>query len=355
MDIRSTIPSLQEKLNSDEYSSTSARLAASYDILSSFIGFLIQTLDQSDTNTVDDPESVQPLTSNSISPSLLLQFRSDVSEAISLTIEHLRDRFDASVAGAASLSPSARLHSDPSVDAPLAITWESSNTPMAQDPLTLSQLRTLALWLREDDNDALRKEAAGILDVLLSLYTTNATITDFRSPVLIALQGITAVPEGIDVFIAIEGWTVLFQDLSNIPASSSTTNDLRGTEIVRVLLSIVEADVTGPPKEEWLRVIELASTMFTTASTAKPAPAPPSAAGHESRSTALEFRTAVAQLAVELLTQAPRGVRKRYAARARQLAKHAQANLRERLLAVDAKEALEEVLVGLQSLGIEGL
>jgi hypothetical protein len=56
----------------------------------------------------------------------------------------------------------------------------------------LLQVRALGLWLREDDNQSLRKEAVGIIDVLLSLYVSTAS-DDVRSPIIVALQGITTV------------------------------------------------------------------------------------------------------------------------------------------------------------------
>jgi len=286
IDIRSSVPSLLAILNSPEYPSTSARIAGSYDIVSSFIGFLVQSLDEGEDNAVT-PSAPFPL-----SPSELLQLRVDTSQVMSLTIENIRDRFDASVAGAAGLDTSTRLHSAGPSNPSLAISWQSSEVSMAEDPLTLSQLRTLALWLREDDNDALREEAAGIMDVLLFLYGEKGAL-DFRSPILIALEGISTVPEGVEAFLRTEGWEVLVEDLRQLLASP-TLDSSHGTDIVRVLLKIVEADETGPAKEEWMQVVRLAS------------------ATKVSRQwSSFELAIEVAQLAMEIIIHSPGGARKR--------------------------------------------
>lgn len=178
IDIRSTIPSLQEKLHSDDYQATSERLGRAYDIVSAFVGFLIQSLEMMSGDS-DNPPSPVPMPVD-----LLMKLRTNISETMSLTIEHLRDRYDSSTAGAPGLHPSARSSVDQSF--PLHIAWEPSSGILA-DPLTLSQLRTLSLWLRDEENDALRREAAGVMDVMLALYQHDGE-QDFRFPVLVALM-----------------------------------------------------------------------------------------------------------------------------------------------------------------------
>ena len=288
IDIRSTIPSLLTILNSPEYPSVSARIASSYDIMSSFVGYLVQSLGDED----DDENAIGFPAPLSLPPSLLLQLRVDISEAMSLTIENLRDCYDASIAGAAGLDPSARLHSAGPFNPSLAISWESSDGGMTEDPVTLSQLRTLALWLREDDNDMLRKEAAGVMDVLLYLYSSRGRL-DFHSPVLIALEGITTVPEGVEAFLRNEGWEALVKDLQEL-LTSPTLELTHGIEIVRVLLGVVEADETGPAKEEWMEVVRMVS-----------------ATKRLEQPSSVDLANAVAQLAVEIITRSPQGAGKR--------------------------------------------
>lgn len=330
IDIRSTVPSLLAILNSPEYPSTSARIAGSYDIISSFIGFLVQSLDDED----EDDTDVRPSARFPISPSLLLQLRVDISEVMSLTIEALRDRFDASVAGAAGLDPSARLHSAGPSNPSLAISWESSDGGMTEDALTLSQLRTLALWLRDDDNDALRREAAGVMDALLYLYGSQGDI-DFRSPILIALEGIITVPEGVEAFLRTGGWETLVKDLRELLASL-TPDSLRGAEIVRVLLGIAEADETGPAKEEWMEVVRMVSTIKPT-----------------DRRSSLELATGVAQLAVEIVIRSPLGVRKRNNKAVADLAKWSRDLSQSGLpMTGEASDGLQEIVQALDDLRV---
>ena len=247
VDISSTLPCLQEQLNSPEYPATSSRIAESYDVVSNFIGYLVQSQDED--NTTLSPQTLP------FEPSQLLQLRTDISETMSLTIEHLRDRYDASVAGAAGLHPSARTNRGPTSTAPRTIAWDSSSISMSEDPLTLSEIRTLALWLREDDNDALRREAAGIVDVLIGLYAPENAGVDIRSAVLTASEGILEVPEGVEAFLREEGWETLLKDLRS---SQGTEAENRGFEIVRALLTVAESEVVGPAKQEWVEIVDLA-------------------------------------------------------------------------------------------------
>lgn len=248
VDVRATLPSLQEQLADKDYPSTSSRIAESYDIISNFIGYLMRSLDEEES--VND--SQLPL---ALDPTQLLQLRADLSETMSMTTEHVRERYDASVAG---LDVSAGTASNPNSSTPLAIARGSSTIHMFQDPITLAELRTLSLWLREDDNDALRREAAGIVDVLLALYADVHPEQLFRSPVLIALEGILAVPEGVEAFMVQEGWDILLKDLIAILASPTVDSAKRGIDVVRVLLSVVESEVVGPAKEEWMEVSGMA-------------------------------------------------------------------------------------------------
>lgn len=342
VDIKSSISALQESLNSPDYPRTSTRIACSYDIISAFIGHLIHILDQESSLFTD---SKIPL---NFSPSLLLQLRSDIAETMSLTIEHLRDLFDASVAGAMGLHPSARSRTEASPTAPLAITWDSSLSPMPQDHVTLAQIQTLALWLHEDDNDNLRKEAAGIMDVLLSLYTSEDedTALPFRSPILMGLESIVVVPEGVDAFLAADGWNILAKDLRNIvqalsKSKSSVDSSQRGIEIIRVLLDIVQSDVTGPAKEDWMNIVELAAADSSF---------PHSDFTHDT--SMLDLKIAVAQLAVELLVRAPRGVRRKNLGSAARLQKIMRTMANDKSIVGELRQGLEEVVIGLQELGI---
>lgn len=357
VDIRSSISSLQESLNSPDYPRTSTRIACGYDIISAFIGHLMQTLDQESSASSDS------IFGANFSPTLLLQLRSDIAETMSLTTEYLRDRFDASVAGAMGLHPSARSRTEASQSARQAISWDSSYSSMPQDQLTLAQIQTLALWLHEDDNDALRREAAGIMDVFLSLYTSEDkdTALQFRSPVLMGLESIIIVPEGVDAFLAADGWNILAQDLRNIvqilsdsdhsSSSDDSHSSRRGVDIVRVLLDIVQSDVTGPAKDDWMDLVELAADSSSTSSSSSSSSLN-SHSTHDVPVPTLDLSIAIAQLAVELLVRAPRGVRRKNLASAARLQKIMRDMGNNKNIMGDVKTGLEEVVMGLQELGI---
>lgn len=305
VDIRSSIPSLQTSVNSNDFP-TLDRIAASYDILSAFLGFLIRLLDESHGLTTS------PL---QISPSLILQIRADISEAMSLTIEFLRDRFD-------------KFTSQPntsnlinSIPAPGIVT--------TKDPLTLSQLRTLALWLRDDDNDALREEASSLTEVFLTLYALDNQPLEFRSPILIALEGILNVPQGVEAFLAADGWSILTLDLQTI-LSLSSGDSPRGIEIVRILLGVAESDVVGPAKEDWMEIINLACSVSSHASCNE-----------------LELTVSIAQLAVEVLTRAPRNVRYKWMGAVNHVLAMATGILRRENLEDSVRDGAEEVVYAL--------
>lgn len=331
IDIRSTIPSLQERLHSAKYPDISERIARAYDIISAFIGFLVQSLEALDNDDGDEGSGTgfpAPMPGD-----LLMKLRANISEVMSLTIEHLRDRYDSSTAGAAGLHPSARTLVEGSAS-PLPIAWDTSSG-ISEDPLTLSQLRALSLWLREEENDALRQEASGIMDVFLALYQ-DISGQDFRYPVLLSLEGISEIAEGVEAFLREEGWAILTADLENkiLPIPSEHP---RGIEIIRVLLAVVEADVTGPAKEEWMPMVEVARQSVV----------------HAADTTNLELGVAICQLAVELMVRAPRGIRNRRRSAVVELQKYAEALLAK----VDGasggvRDGLEEVVQGLNSLSL---
>lgn len=328
IDIRSTIPSLQEKLHSTEYPDISERIARAYEIIAAFIGFLVQSLEAMDNN--DENDGPDPAFSAPLPIDLLMKLRTSISEVMSLTIEHLRDRYDSSTAGAAGLHPSARTPNEGSSNL-LPIAWDTSNG-MFKDPLTLSQLRALSLWLRDEENDALRREAAGIMDALLALYRDTSD-QDFRYPVLLALEGLMETPDGIESFLREEGWVFLATDLKNIlPVPSEHA---RGIEIVRILLAVVEADVTGSAREGWMPIVELARQSVV----------------HAPDTTNLELGVAICQLAVELMVQAPQGIRDQRRDAVVELRRYAAVLLTKKGgVSGGVRDGLEEVVQGLDSL-----
>ncbi|KAI9675425.1 MAG: hypothetical protein M1817_001329 [Caeruleum heppii] len=360
IDIRSTFPSLMEILASPEYLKTARRVAAGFDVVTAFIGFLIRSMGES----LDDDEDGEPqLGSLTISPDLLLKLRRDVAETMSLTIEFFRDRWDSAVAGAAGLDVTARPQPGqqrmPGV--PLTLGWDSPEGGIGKDGLILGALRALGLWLREDDNEALRAEAAGIVDALLGLFSMSSEIQrgsdtkviDFRQPVLTALEGIVATDDGVAAFLREDGWEVLSKDLNLIIGSAQNSSPAaslgehiagaemsRGIEIIRILLVVTENVATTAPGDERLAMVRAAASVsFEEA---------------EESSDVANLEVSMFQLAAELLIRAPVNVRRRYRDEAANIER------RSRTLAVtysgtggngDIVEGATEVISSMESLG----
>ena len=300
IDVRSSFPSLLAQLNSTEYPAISQRLAAAFDVISSFIGFLVRCLDE---------DTTQPLFS--LPPDLLLKLRKDIAETISLTIEYLRDRWDASIAGARGLHPSARAGTAATSEGTrLTITWESIKDDVNADPLILAGIRALAIWIREDENENLRNESGGLMDMFIDLYKTSTLGTlDFRYPILMALEGILVTEDGVDNFLGQDGWPVVFDDLKSIllntrmseqafDIASASSEAARGIEIVRVLLVVLDHSSTLSTQEDWMTAIT------TTASLKIPSSIP--------NSLVLELQIAMLQLSTASLSKAAGGMQKRY-------------------------------------------
>lgn len=238
-----------------------------------------------------------------MAPDLLLKLRKVVSETMSLAIEYLRDRWDASIGGAMGLHPEARVGtSKTSTGTQYTLAWDSKTDNAKQDPLILAAVRALAIWLREDDNDSLRKEAAGLSDMFMDLYKSSASGgLDFRRPILVALEGIVTIDKGIESLLENQAWETLVQDmLAILQANSSMSGEseaVRGTEIVRVLLPIVESERPGS-RESWMAVITAVAVWDVPE--------------FEQSPLIYEFEVAVLQLVTALLSNTHSTMQRRY-------------------------------------------
>jgi hypothetical protein len=249
------------KINNDEYHSISQRLASAFDILSSFIGFLVKNLD----------DEAQP--SNLVMPpDLLLKLRKDIAETISLTIEYVRDRWDSAVAGVAGLHDSARSGTAATSEGTrLTLKWDSFDNDVATDPLILAGIRAIAIWIREDENENLRNEAAGLMDMLLEIYNHSVGDSNFRYPILLALEGILITDDGAESFLAYKGWDVLSGDLRSIfklicgitiaTDMSQSGEAMRAVQIVRVLLAVLDHPSITSPEESWMEAVTLTASI----------------------------------------------------------------------------------------------
>ncbi|EGZ72249.1 DUF1941-domain-containing protein [Neurospora tetrasperma FGSC 2509] len=342
IDIRSTAPTLLSQLNSPSYPQSSRRLSSAFNIISHYLGFLLRSLDPS-SDSSSSSESHSHSHSLLPDPTFLLKLRTSLSETFSLTLEFLRDRYDASVAGAMGLDPSARssaAYNDSSSSASggashLTLSWESMKDSVEQDPLILAAIRALAIWLREDDNEQLRKEASGLGDLFIDLYRhschqpdqkkkNDQKLLDFRRPILMAWEGLVEERKGVESFLANGGWQALADDLVGIlqfttSTSSSSSGEVvvdeaeaaRGTEIVRVLLQVAELERPGP-KEEWLDLVTKVAAWYIPEEEEEEGDQDVEMVGKESKLVVYEFQVATLQLVTTLLAGSHPGVQRRY-------------------------------------------
>ncbi|KAI1645326.1 DUF1941-domain-containing protein [Daldinia loculata] len=309
VDLRATLPSLLEKLNDPEYPRISQRLTSALDILTAFIGQLISWMEE-----LDNPKpGANPADSwLKMPPDLVLKLSSSIAETLSVVMEYLRDRWDASVAGAQGLHPEARTsnaHTDFGSHKTLA--WDAKDEGAATDAFILSAIRAIALWVRDDDGDALRKEGAGLMDMFMELYQSSGSNSpqpsglDYRLPVLAALEGVLRTSKGVDAFNSYDGWKVLSSDMLKILEESSTCTALQEADIIRgiritLVLQIV-AENEGTTPEDWMGVV-----------TAVAAYDVPIIEGSCDNEPLLDFQADVLQLVATLLSNANPGMRRRY-------------------------------------------
>ncbi|KAI9841020.1 MAG: hypothetical protein M1837_001050 [Sclerophora amabilis] len=328
IDIRTTFPSLIELLHDPEYSDISRRLAAAFDIVSAFIGFLIQSLDEEDEdNSDDDPEDRsddRQSPSKLLPPELLLKLRRDISETMSLSIEFLRDRWDIANANSNAFSETATASQKvlPSNSASSQPPPDTNTIPVSEDLLTLAAIRTLALWLREDENPALRKEAANIMDVLLELYAHSSPPAsndpqwngfDFTTPILMSLEPIFTTKSGLNNFSSHDGFSILWTDFHQhyLPyLFTKSTSALKSGSIILqncpYIISLLQSSLSGSGSLTSSQ-LSLLPTIISTVSTL------PSSSPDEYQDQAV-MRLELHQLTIQMLKQAPVRERKKYGA-----------------------------------------
>lgn len=132
---------------------------------------------------------------------------------------------------------------------------------MVEDPLTLAQVQMLALWLREDDRDTVRAEAASIMDPLLGLYCQQ---DDVRTPVLEVLQQLLLDENNIDSFLHYKGWETLIYDLRSIIKAPSMPEQTRycGLVIADILGSVASHAIKlSTASRHWIDFVRVAGTL----------------------------------------------------------------------------------------------
>ncbi|TRX89634.1 hypothetical protein FHL15_009543 [Xylaria flabelliformis] len=276
VDILSTLHILIPKLDTTEYPSLSRRIAAALDIMTSFVGFLI--------TAADDVTIQQGLT-----PDRILKLHEDLVRMVGDIMEYLRDRWDAFLAGARGIESEG-----------------TSGMNVFEDPITPATIRFIATWLRDDDGETLRTQAAGLVDLFAELYKMNLTSTDMpelRLPILAALEGILHTSDGREAFN--DGDLLsrcLYPDLRAILASQdmqlNAGDYIRGSAIVQVFHILMEYD-------ENLRSHPGSIDFLETVAKYEVKPIKPDA-GVLERSR-LEFQTDLLELAAILMDTSTRG------------------------------------------------
>ncbi|ATY61971.1 hypothetical protein A9K55_008426 [Cordyceps militaris] len=291
IDIRSSIPTLLASLNAPDYHPTAKRLAAAYDIVCLFISFLVRSLEDDSLDALIMP------------PDSLLRLRKGIAETMSVTVEYVRDRWDAARSGAMGFDPSARAaKAETHTGAHHALTWDTADAGGAdEDAFLLSALRALTLWLREDENEQLREEGTGLVDVLMELFINSPTEKlDFRPAVLVGLEGLVAIRLGRAMFLQQSGWAILTGDLVNtLHRHREVADDREATmcvDIVRILLAVAEAGKST--QESWLDLVTGVAAWDVPAG--------------DGASAARDAHVAVLQLCCTVLAQANPGLRSRY-------------------------------------------
>jgi hypothetical protein len=218
VDILSTLHVLMPKLNTVEYPSLSGRIAAALDIMTSFVGFLI--------TAADDSTARQGLT-----PDRIIKLHEDLVRTIGDIMEFLRDRWDDFLMGARGIEST-----------------QTSKRSIFEDPITPAAIRLVSTWLRDDDGETLRAQAAGLTDLLAELYKMNLSSTDIpelRLPILAALEGILQTSNGREIFNTSDFWSrCLYPDLRAILIGEGmelTAGDyVRGSAIVHTFHIIMD-------------------------------------------------------------------------------------------------------------------
>jgi len=143
IDIRSTIPSIPEIQDKPGYLEASTRLANSYDLVFLYLDSILEIADAVDgkqeNNSNSQGASGDPPVR--LPYELLLKLQENITQTMHLTVESLRDRYDAAADDDAKL------------------------LQIASDTLVVSQIGALGFWLHDEDTAS----ADDLLEVLLRL------------------------------------------------------------------------------------------------------------------------------------------------------------------------------------------
>ncbi|KAJ8125110.1 hypothetical protein O1611_g8530 [Lasiodiplodia mahajangana] len=269
VDILSTLHVLIPKLGAAEYPSISRRIAAALDIMTAFVGFLI---------TAADDDTIQ----QGLTPDRIIKLHEDLVRTIGDVVEYLRDRWDAYLVGARNIESA-----------------QASGTSISEDPIIPAAIRLVATWLRDDDGETLRTQAAGLVELFAELYSSQAStdMPEVRLPIIAALEGILQTPDGREAFNDTDLLSRrIYSDLRAIimsqEADMATGDYIRGSAIEQVLHILIEHDDTSRYHAGSIDLLELIAKLDVK---------PIKAEGDVLDRSRLDFQTDTLELAVTVL------------------------------------------------------
>ena len=298
-----------EQLSSPSYPTISQRLSSDFDIIAAFIGYLV---------LLDSLEQVE------LDPETLLTLRKEIGETFSLTIEFLRDRWDAEFAGAAGYEM--EISDEPPRDGrTLNLTWQAKDVEggAPRDPLVISAVRSLSLWLREDES--LRKEAGGIMDLFLGLWKISIEdhtrgeksqleqqqlTIDYRLWLVGALEGTITEKNGREAFQSQGGWDLLWNDIKRTYTNTNpSTSHMDTDEAVRLAVEEIRVLVEFIRESSFMEISFLDNKFLEVARVARVSNVPEEAAPLGGITPWVTLDIAVLQLAAACLKKIPRDSR----------------------------------------------
>ncbi|KAG4303491.1 hypothetical protein PCANB_000219 [Pneumocystis canis] len=202
VDIRSILPTVMKKLTSKEISEEYQRLSTDYEILESVIIYL---------------SSAENLIFQS---SELLLLQRSFKEAFEESIDFLKDRWESLKKNKNKL--------------------EMNYPDISDDLIVISSVRSLCLWLKEDES--LVNYAISIMDMFMYLWKGKSSYNiDYRLWICNGLQGIVVTEEGWNHFCNLGFWDVISVDLMrNYLEESDEYFMYIGLSEYELLLQIVE-------------------------------------------------------------------------------------------------------------------
>jgi len=250
-EIRSTLPTLLDRLALSTYPQTALNTANAYDLLTAFTAFLTTPL------------------AVTLPPTILLTLRSALHPTLTQTAEFLRHRYDAAITAAPGLSADARRDLRVTADwrsaGPVrSLTWDSPAFDVFDDPIVVSGLRWLALWIREDEGEELRGLVSGMVDVLLDIVGrgTQEGLKISVCVILAVLVGDEEAEEVVDEVLGLGGWDVLAKELRCCFGEIGDGGWAERTQdVVRVLLGVIESDAVPATREAWMDVVSFLASV----------------------------------------------------------------------------------------------